>query len=72
VLGVIGLLITNEVSDNLKQFLSSEFTSLKSNANFTHALPGHLNYTTELENCRKIVLSCMQSVIDIGSTCEFK
>ena len=32
-------------SDNLKQYLSSEFLTLMSNDQFLQALPGHLNYS---------------------------
>jgi hypothetical protein len=62
----------SEVSDNFKQFLSTEFAWLKNNSYFMDALPGHLNYSSELENRKEIVLSRIQSIIDMGNSNELK
>jgi hypothetical protein len=54
------------VSDDLKRYLSSEFESFMSNDQFTHALPGHLNYSDELESRKRIVEERIQAIIDLG------
>ena len=52
--------------DNLKQYLSVEFTSLMNNDQFLHALPGHLNYSQESESRKKIVEGRMRAIMDMG------
>jgi len=54
------------VSDDLKWYLSSEFESFMSNDQFTHALPGHLNYSDELESRKRIVEERIQAIINLG------
>jgi len=54
------------VSDDLKRYLSSEFELFMSNDQFAHALPGHLNYSDELESRKRIVEERMQAIIDLG------
>lgn len=54
------------VSDNLKKYLASEFSLLASKDQFIQALPGHLNYSDELESRKKIVEERMQAIIDLG------
>lgn len=51
------------VSDNLKQYLSSEFGLLMSNDQFLQALPAHLNYSLESESRKKIVESRINAII---------
>ncbi len=61
--------IINDISNsakNLKQYLSREFSAFIHNNQFTEALPGHLNYTQESEDRKKIVLERMQAIIDLG------
>jgi hypothetical protein len=61
--------IIDDVSDSpsdLRQYLSLEFSAFIHNNQFTEALPGHLNYTQESEDRKKIVLECMQAIIDVG------
>lgn len=60
--------ITSDVScesDNLKQYLSSEFALLMSNEQFLQALPGHLNYSLEAESRKKIVETRINAIIDV-------
>ena len=61
--------IVNDVlvaPDNLKQYLSIEFTSLMNNDQFLQALPGHLNYSQESESRKKIVEGRMRAIMDMG------
>jgi hypothetical protein len=53
-------------TNDLKQYLSLEFSAFIHNNQFTEALPGHLNYTQESEARKEIVLERMQSIIDLG------
>ncbi|MDP3267914.1 MAG: hypothetical protein Q8M40_02580 [Legionella sp.] len=60
--------IANNVScesDNLKQYLSSEFALLMNNEQFLQALPGHLNYSLGAESRKKIVESQINAIIDV-------
>ncbi len=45
----------SNTSNSLKEYLSSEFFSLMNNNKFIQALPGHLNYSSESEERKKIV-----------------
>jgi hypothetical protein len=59
--------IINEVStslNNLKEYLTEEFFNLINNDMFTQALPGHLNYTSETENRKKVVEGRIRAIID--------
>lgn len=50
--------ITDEINNSspeLKQYLSIEFSLLLGNTQFMQALPGHLNYSREVDNRRKKV-----------------
>lgn len=53
-------------SNNLKQYIASEFLSLINNDQFLQALPGHLNYSQETESRKKIVLERMKLIMDSG------
>lgn len=55
------------VSDGLKQYLSSEFSSFFNNHEFIQALPGHLNYSSELESRKKIVQERIHAIIALGN-----
>lgn len=55
----------SKTSDILKQYLSSEFLSLLENDQFMQALPGHLNYSDESENRKKIVQNRMRAIIEL-------
>lgn len=55
----------SEVKDDLKEYLSSEFLSLMNNNQFVHALPGHLNYSTESEDRRKTVEKRIHAIINL-------
>ncbi len=52
--------------NNLKQYLSLEFSEFIDNSQFIDALPGHLNYTQEYEDRKKVVLHRIQAIIDLG------
>lgn len=61
--------IINEVSiahNNLKKYLFSEFNSLINNTLFIQALPGHLNYSSEFEERKKIVEHRINAIIEFG------
>lgn len=61
--------ITNDVSNvtkELKKYLAAEFSLLMNNNQFIQALPGHLNYSTETEQRKKIVEERIQAIIDLG------
>lgn len=61
--------IVNDVSntsDHLKKYLSTEFHSLISNAQFIQALPGHLNYSSESEERKEIVEERISAIIKLG------
>lgn len=58
--------IANEISNssnNLKNYLSTEFSLLMENEQFHQALPGHLNYSQESESRRKIVEERISAII---------
>lgn len=54
------------VSESLRTYLSSEFTSLMSNDQFIQALPGHLNYSQESDSRKKIVESRITAIMELG------
>lgn len=56
----------SKTSTNLMEYLSSEFSLLISNEHFLQALPGHLNYSSELEVRKRIVQDRMQKIIELG------
>lgn len=61
--------ITKDVSsttEELKDYLASELSSLMNNNQFIQALPGHLNYSSESEMRKKIVEERVQAIIDLG------
>jgi hypothetical protein len=43
-----------------------EFNSLVDKAQFMQALPGHLNYSSETEERKKIVEERMGAIIELG------
>jgi predicted nucleotidyltransferase len=51
---------------NLKEYLSTEFNTLANNSQFMHALPGHLNYSSESEERKKIVEERINAIIELG------
>lgn len=51
---------------NLKVYLSTEFNALVNNSQFMQALPGHLNYSSESEERKKIVEERINTIIKIG------
>ena len=53
-------------ADTVIQYLSEEFALILSNDLFLGALPGHLNYSKELDVRKNIVLERMQAIIDLG------
>ncbi|WP_454781686.1 hypothetical protein [Legionella sp. WA2022007384] len=53
-------------AENLKKYLSLEFTSLMNNDQFLQALPGHLNYSQEFERRKQIVEQRIHAIIDAG------
>jgi predicted nucleotidyltransferase len=57
--------VSNSAND-LKQYLSLEFSGFIDNNQFTEALPGHLNYTQESEDRKRIVLKRIQEIVDLG------
>jgi hypothetical protein len=57
--------ISNSPND-LKHYLSLEFSEFMHSSQFTEALPGHLNYSQESEDRKKIVLNRIQEIIDLG------
>jgi hypothetical protein len=52
--------------DDLKKYLALEFSALMSNDQFIQALPGHLNYSSESAERRKIVEERIYQIIDLG------
>lgn len=61
--------IVDDVSNsehNLKEYLSTEFNILINNPKFMQALPGHLNYSSESEERKKIVEGRLNAIIDLG------
>ena len=52
------------VSENLKDYLSTEFATLMNNDQFIQSLPGHLNYSQESDDRKKIVESRIQAIIN--------
>ncbi len=52
--------------ENLKKYLSEEFFILINNILFVQALPGHLNYSSESEERKKIVEKRISAIIDLG------
>lgn len=46
----------------VKNYISSVFSALLNNKNFTYALPGHLNYGNESEGRKNIVMQRMQLI----------
>jgi hypothetical protein len=53
------------VSDELKKYLSAQFSSLMRDDLFLQALPGHLNYSNEFDERKKIVQSRINEIIDL-------
>ncbi|MFA6302003.1 MAG: hypothetical protein WC627_02580, partial [Legionella sp.] len=53
------------VSENLKQYLASEFALLMNNPQFLQALPGHLNYSQESESREKIVKERILAIVQV-------
>jgi len=51
---------------NLKEYLSTEFNTLINNPQFMQALPGHLNYSSETEERKKIVEERINAIIELG------
>lgn len=61
--------IVNDIlrsAHRVKTFISKSFSDLLANKNFMHALPGHLNYGSEVEGRKKIVLDRMMSAAKIN------
>lgn len=61
--------IVSDVSNtatNLKNYLSIEFNTLINNTQFMQALPGHLNYSSETEERKKIVEARINAIIELG------
>ncbi len=61
--------IVNELlneSDHLKQYLSSEFSSIMIDDKFIQALPGHLNYSNERGSREKIILDQIRKIVNLG------
>jgi hypothetical protein len=56
----------SSVKNNLKEYLSTEFNALTSNIQFMQALPGHLNYSYESEERKKIVEQRINAIIELG------
>jgi len=56
----------SNVENNLKEYLSTEFNALARNAQFMQALPGHLNYSSESEERKKIVERRINAIIELG------
>lgn len=54
-----------KVSDDLKEYLSSEFSFLIRNQFFMQALPGHVNYTHESEYRKIIVEERIKKIINL-------
>lgn len=57
---------TSNAPDNLKKYLSFEFITLMNNDQFLQALPGHLNYSNEYENRKKIAEERIHAIIALG------
>jgi len=65
--------IVSDVLDtqhDLKEYLSSEFLAFVQNDKFNQSLPGHLNYSDEFEDRKKIVLGRVQAIIDLEKSNE--
>ncbi len=61
--------IVGDVSNtahNLREYLSTEFNTLINNFLFMQALPGHLNYSSESEERKKIVEQRINAIIELG------
>jgi hypothetical protein len=61
--------IISDVSNteiNLKTYLSTEFNTLTNNDQFMQALPGHLNYSSESGERKKIVEQRINAIIELG------
>jgi predicted nucleotidyltransferase len=56
----------SNTENNLKTYLSTEFNKLVNNAQFMQALPGHLNYSSESEERKKIVEQRINAIIELG------
>jgi len=56
----------SSTAHNLKKYLSNEFNVLANNSQFTQALPGHLNYSSESEERKKIVEERINAIIALG------
>jgi hypothetical protein len=56
----------SNTENNLKTYLSIEFNTLVNNAQFMQALPGHLNYSSESEERKKIVEQRINAIIELG------
>lgn len=54
------------VSDDLKQYLAFEFSSLMNSIQFIQALPGHLNDSDQSDGRLKIVKSRILAIISLG------
>jgi hypothetical protein len=54
-------------SDNLKEYLSTEFSALINNDRFIQALPGHLEYSVEYEDRKIIVEGRIKAIIGLGT-----
>lgn len=56
----------SNTENNLKKYLSTEFNTLTNNPQFMQALPGHLNYSSESEERKKIVEDRIKAIIELG------
>lgn len=56
-----------KVFNNLKEHLSLTFSSYINNPQFVQALPGHLNYSQEIEERKKIVTQRIVDIINLGT-----
>lgn len=50
----------------LINFISSQFSAFITDHQFINALPGHLNYTSEFEARKKVILQRMHEIIALG------
>ncbi len=57
----------SEAPNNLKQYLTHEFTALINNDRFIQALPGHLNYSQESDSREKILKERILAMINLGT-----
>lgn len=55
----------SKTTDDIKKYLATEFFSLMNNVQFTQALPGHLNYSSESEERKKIVEERINAIINL-------